>query len=335
MELKSIIVSAVCGTMAFAATAQSHHGYYWAPSETDLEGYNEAATTKNSLGAWFLPELVMPMVEDAYLLSESNIYKDNKTDLIARASTVATNAANITGAHLDATLQGQYISVTIPSKLQYPEEAEFTGTDGVMLFHLVLGKEPSRINDAANTLSYTGGRAYLSDCTGAYLGVKAPAGVEVKLFLSTPNISNKTLAGYDNYDDQMHTMVFDFGKLASDDYVELTSGAPYNNLAGMYLITSKFDEGYCVKFVDIAFYGVKPGDVVGCGGLQTLHEGWTPKQMVDPSSISGVETISADANANAPVEYFNLQGIQVGADNATPGLYIRRQGTETTKVVVR
>jgi hypothetical protein len=38
-------------------------------------------------------------------------------------------------------------------------------------------------------------------------------------------------------------------------------------------------------------------------------------------------------NSNAPVEYFNLQGVRVA--NPTSGLYIRRQGTTTAKVLVK
>lgn len=48
----------------------------------------------------------------------------------------------------------------------------------------------------------------------------------------------------------------------------------------------------------------------------------------DPSAVNGVE-----AEANAPVEYFNLQGVRVA--NPENGLYIRRQGNKTTKVVVK
>lgn len=46
--------------------------------------------------------------------------------------------------------------------------------------------------------------------------------------------------------------------------------------------------------------------------------------------IAGVE-----ADENAPVEYFNLNGVQVKADNMTPGVYVRRQGKNVTKVMVK
>lgn len=46
---------------------------------------------------------------------------------------------------------------------------------------------------------------------------------------------------------------------------------------------------------------------------------------------SGIDSI--DADENAPVEYYDLRGIRVSGD--APGLYIRRQGNKTTKVLVK
>lgn len=46
---------------------------------------------------------------------------------------------------------------------------------------------------------------------------------------------------------------------------------------------------------------------------------------------SAVRELNADENA--PVEYYNLQGIKVSGNQ--PGLYIRRQGSKTTKVLVK
>ena len=40
-----------------------------------------------------------------------------------------------------------------------------------------------------------------------------------------------------------------------------------------------------------------------------------------------------DENANAAVEYFTLQGIRV--ENPSAGIYIRRQGADTKKVIIK
>lgn len=48
---------------------------------------------------------------------------------------------------------------------------------------------------------------------------------------------------------------------------------------------------------------------------------------------SGIAGIAADENV--PVEYYNLNGMQVSADNMTPGVYVRRQGNTAVKVLVK
>ncbi len=54
----------------------------------------------------------------------------------------------------------------------------------------------------------------------------------------------------------------------------------------------------------------------------------------NPDAIVAIETIAPDAdNANAPVVYYNLQGMRV--DNPQGGIFIRQQGTESTKVLVK
>lgn len=51
-----------------------------------------------------------------------------------------------------------------------------------------------------------------------------------------------------------------------------------------------------------------------------------------PSITTGVEAVAAEASDDAPVEYFNLQGIRVM--NPTQGIFIRRQGPKTEKIVL-
>ena len=48
------------------------------------------------------------------------------------------------------------------------------------------------------------------------------------------------------------------------------------------------------------------------------------------TGVSAIDTIEAD-DANAPVEYYNLQGVRVSGDE--PGLYIMRQGNKVTKII--
>ena len=52
----------------------------------------------------------------------------------------------------------------------------------------------------------------------------------------------------------------------------------------------------------------------------------------DPYAGAGVQGVAID-DANAPVEYFNLQGVRVS--NPENGLYIRRQGNKVEKIIIR
>jgi len=54
-------------------------------------------------------------------------------------------------------------------------------------------------------------------------------------------------------------------------------------------------------------------------------------QIITLEGLEGVDSIVVD-DSNAPVEYFNLQGVRVA--EPTTGLYIRRQGSKTTKVIL-
>ncbi len=55
----------------------------------------------------------------------------------------------------------------------------------------------------------------------------------------------------------------------------------------------------------------------------------------DRSDLSGVEGVAAEAVAEGAAEYYDLRGVRVAAPNLAPGLYIRRQGTSATKVLIR
>lgn len=54
---------------------------------------------------------------------------------------------------------------------------------------------------------------------------------------------------------------------------------------------------------------------------------------VTGSNIQAIEDIIADEDANAPVEYYNMQGIRV--ENPKNGIFIRRQGKKVEKVIFK
>lgn len=47
----------------------------------------------------------------------------------------------------------------------------------------------------------------------------------------------------------------------------------------------------------------------------------------------GAAVAEIEADENAPVEFFNLQGMKVSGDE--PGIYVRRQGSKVSKVIVK
>lgn len=80
-----------------------------------------------------------------------------------------------------------------------------------------------------------------------------------------------------------------------------------NGMDGVYVLTYKCNNG-------LAVYAITP-------------DGY--------KDLGGVNEITVDENNNAPVQYFNLNGVEVSADNLTPGLYITRQGDKGGKVIIK
>ncbi len=89
-------------------------------------------------------------------------------------------------------------------------------------------------------------------------------------------------------------------------YHSITTGKEYSDANGK-------------KAIDILLYF----PCNGIGLYRLAEEGFQAES-------DGIEGVEID-NSNAPVEYFNLQGVRVA--EPTNGFYLRRQGTEVTKVV--
>lgn len=52
------------------------------------------------------------------------------------------------------------------------------------------------------------------------------------------------------------------------------------------------------------------------------------------SAVEAIPAVDESEDAGA-AEFFNLQGVKVSADNLTPGIYVMRQGSKATKVIVK
>ena len=57
-------------------------------------------------------------------------------------------------------------------------------------------------------------------------------------------------------------------------------------------------------------------------------------EIAQPEYNSGIKGVEV-ADSNAPVEYFNLNGIRMNENNLPAGLYITRQGDKVSKLIVK
>ena len=129
----------------------------------------------------------------------------------------------------------------------------------------------------------------------------------------------------------MFKFIKDKGNIALDD-VAITYGGTgevlpdYNSLSTGGATTIKVDK-------------LKPG-VTDYSFTVTASDGKQLSETSEPVfvkvlAMSGVESVGVDADRNdAPVEYFNLQGVRV----STPvrgSVIIRRQGDRIEKVIIR
>ena len=71
---------------------------------------------------------------------------------------------------------------------------------------------------------------------------------------------------------------------------------------------------------------------IGAAEAYANAEGWDrfAGNIVEDDTLTGVESVIA--GENAPVEYYNLQGVKVARPEN--GIFIRKQGSKTTKVVL-
>lgn len=110
-------------------------------------------------------------------------------------------------------------------------------------------------------------------------------------------------------------------------YIDTPYFDDYGNLYGEDLYE---DEEYTISNGVTTF--LKPFSNVMCVMTNELFPNfyqYTPLMNV----TAGVEDVIADMDANADVEYYNLQGVRVS--NPGTGIYIRRQGNTATKVMVK
>ena len=71
----------------------------------------------------------------------------------------------------------------------------------------------------------------------------------------------------------------------------------------------------------VRLYLYVPGN--GLCAYELFHTGYSKIEMINPETVV------------APARYYNLQGIEISADNLCPGVYIVKQGSNVTKMLVK
>ena len=150
-------------------------------------------------------------------------------------------------------------------------------------------------------------RAKLSGAEFVQDGTRTPLIIEVKKPIATLNSyvrtgNNKTVNLYDS----------SVTALTSTNKSEVDAGSTSNNF-------------WIWTWSNLAAGTYTMSEAGGTGRFSGLSY-----ELADDDS-SAITDITVDENA--PVEYFNLQGIRV--DNPENGLYIKRQGNNVTKVLVK
>lgn len=178
---------------------------------------------------------------------------------------------------------------------------------------------------------------YVYDTKSIFCTASAPAGTKMNAYVVAASAGTFKESIHPSGDQAngtyFHTVFYDFPDMVANNTITdiQTTGDAYGatNLFE-YRRAGKDENGFPCKYFDVVFRGLKAGDKVGLCNYQTVYDGYTPHGY--DFEHSAVETLATDAN-NAPVEYFNLQGIRVENPQAG-GLYIRRQGSDVKKVVM-
>lgn len=132
----------------------------------------------------------------------------------------------------------------------------------------------------------------------------------------------RTAMAYQNgtgYYNGVYTEVLDDGRV-KEDYI-LDKDSPY------YFSTHEYEPGELMTTIHNPQFEVRYNGTHNTGHFYAYG---------NKGSVTGVNDIVADsADHDAPVMWFNLQGIRVSGDNLAPGIYIKVQGSDRRKILVK
>lgn len=119
------------------------------------------------------------------------------------------------------------------------------------------------------------------------------------------------------------------GNVAIDDIVITTSDKKFEALPSLQNIHTGAVTSYVISIPEVS---EKIRYTVTAVDAKNRNSRTSEPAIIQLEGNSGVSVI-APADSDLPVEYYNLQGIRV--DNPTSGIYIRRTGSRTEKIIIR
>ena len=249
-----------------------------------------------------------------------------------------------------------YVNGDNPEEPEVPE-VEKVANIAAFVAKCTASNCPTLTIDAPVTVTYQNGR---------YLYIKDDSGVMAVYGDLTTKYANGDVipAGITGEAQNYSNGVFQMSTPKADTFKEGTQGAAVEpmeisvgaitaNLVSTYVVlrdvtvtAAEKENNYPVsdeegdeallfnQFANATYYDVvdvATGENLDVYAIVTVYKGNPQLYPVKVSATSGIAGVEADANA--PVEYYNLQGVRV-AEPAN-GLYIRRQGNTATKVLVK
>ena len=104
---------------------------------------------------------------------------------------------------------------------------------------------------------------------------------------------------------------------------------------GTFSISSYTTPSYADRVVSAPRYTMSMVLVDAAGSRSAYYFADSSITLPEFTYTSAVDTVIPDpvVDENAPVEYYNLQGVKIA--NPGPGLYIRVQGSKAEKILIR
>lgn len=126
-----------------------------------------------------------------------------------------------------------------------------------------------------------------------------------------------------------------YGNLKTVAIIQPSNAMTDPDSNGMFTLSRQWKADNATHMLDMVYFGYNTAFGDYMAGPQ-IDAGVSTQSFfrTDVSSLSGIATVEA-ADNDCQAEYFDLQGRPVDRDNAAPGLYIRRQGSTSSKVVIR